>query len=437
VAKNLVDKAVEFVNKSRGTAGPGNGLTGSPGPLLLDEDAMRAADEEAYAFLDGVLNEKDRKEAQEYTRQLTERAVGFYGGLTANLMRLSKEIETQVMEDGEISRAIENHFREEGKKHGWSEDEANGHMAEAKTCLSTFLFNDVVTKYSFHATVKYHHHNDVAYGTFLNAFFSRLTDPKVRARAMARAREVLLDEGYRDDEINAMFAAQRTLKMEPKWATVKDKNGRNRQIVSSLYMKDTGLQSEVWKLLKQNDVMKATEMIDKIAEKTGLPGSVVADAVAMVGKTTRMFRGLPPEIKSRMLEFLNRVKETYEVNTKALGEREPKEVTVSGQALTAGSRATATADAGQAETPYDPRSVSSDQKGIPRGAAPATGEEGNGATVTDIRTGQPVKPMTADEYLNGIYEQDAEGGPDAPRRRPPRPDDDNPETTGPSGPGGM
>ncbi len=124
MAKNLVDKAVEFVNKSRATVGPGNGLTGSPGPLLLDEDAMRAADEEAYAFLDGVLNEKDRKEAQEYTRQLTERAVGFYGGLTANLMRLSKEIETQVMEDGEISRAIENHFREEGKKHGWSEDEA-------------------------------------------------------------------------------------------------------------------------------------------------------------------------------------------------------------------------------------------------------------------------------------------------------------------------
>ncbi len=105
MAKNLVDKAVEFVNKSRATTGQGNGLTDLPGTAILDEDAMRAVNEDVYAFLDGIRNPEERKKAQEYMRQLTDRAVDFYGGLTANLMRLSKEIETQVMEDGEISRA--------------------------------------------------------------------------------------------------------------------------------------------------------------------------------------------------------------------------------------------------------------------------------------------------------------------------------------------
>jgi hypothetical protein len=121
---------------------------------------------------------------------------------------------------------------------------------------------------------------------------------------MARAREILLDEGYREDEINRMFSAQsqRSLKMEPEWATVRDKDGRKREIVKSLYMKETGLQSEVWKLLKQNDVMKATENDRRDRGKDGHAGQSGGGRRRDGGKDNGDVPRPAPEIKSRMLE---------------------------------------------------------------------------------------------------------------------------------------
>ena len=314
---NTKDKALNYANAGFRDAGTGSSAAAasydpvSAADLAVTEDEERAYTEMAMDWLDPVINGEKRKAMQDYHRDLNARAERFYQDMIVSLYRLKHEIQEQVMEDPEISSSIEKHFYGEGKKFEWTDEETKEHIEDAKQCLGDYLHGKVVENYAFQAVLKNEHHKDVAGTLFFNAFFRRLSDPTVRKHAMARAREILKQDGYSDQQITKMFGTTPPVKVIPRWGFWRRDNGRVVKEVRGITLQTAGLQSEVWSLVKKKEVSKAVEMTDELVRKTGLPGNLVSSAVTKVGKTLAMYNGLPPAIKSRMQQFAKRVDETY------------------------------------------------------------------------------------------------------------------------------
>jgi len=318
---NTKDKALNYANAGfKDAATGGNAVaTASYDPvsaagLPVTEDEERAYTEMAMDWLNPVTDERKRKAMQDYHRDLNARAERFYQDMIVSLYRLKHEIQEQVMEDPEISASIEKHFDGEGKKFDWTVEETKKHIEDAKQCLGDFLHGKAVENYAFQAVLKNEHHKDVAGTLFFNAFFRRLSDPTVRKHAMKRAREILKQDGYSDQQITKMFGTTPPVKVIPRWGFWRRDNGRVVREVKGITLQTAGLQSEVWSLIKKDEVNKAVEMTDELVKKTGIPGHLASAAVAKVGKTLTMYNGLPPAIKSRMQQFAKRVDETYARN---------------------------------------------------------------------------------------------------------------------------